>query len=149
MAAKKTALNKHEVQPANLRWVCDISKLGFDCTDELESPTEFIGQERAVTAVQFGLGVERPGYNVFVTGLTGTGRMSAVEALLERVVEERIGANGVSEIQDICFVHNFAQPDHPDALILPVGGGRELCWLITGLRETLHREIKTAFSSDE
>ncbi|MBT3941302.1 MAG: AAA family ATPase, partial [Chloroflexi bacterium] len=126
MAANKTGLQKHEVQSGNLRWTCDISKLGFDCTDELEPPSEFIGQDRAVVAVQFGLGVDRPGYNLFVTGLTGTGRTSAVETLLERVVEERISAGNNNHIQDICFVHNFEQPDHPDALILPKGGGREL-----------------------
>lgn len=149
MAANKSVLQKHEVQPGNLRWTCDISKLGFDCTDELEPPSEFIGQDRAVAAVQFGLGVNRPGYNVFVTGLTGTGRTSAVETLLERVVEERTSAGNDTNIQDICFVHNFAQPDHPEALILSKGGGRELSILVSGLRETLHREIQGAFSSDE
>ncbi|MBT4074486.1 MAG: AAA family ATPase, partial [Chloroflexi bacterium] len=149
MAANKTGLQKHEVQSGNLRWTCDISKLGFDCTDELEPPSEFIGQDRAVVAVQFGLGVDRPGYNLFVTGLTGTGRTSAVETLLERVVEERISAGNNNHIQDICFVHNFEQPDHPDALILPKGGGRELCWLVSGLRETLHKELRGAFTNDE
>ncbi|MDP6824307.1 MAG: AAA family ATPase [Dehalococcoidia bacterium] len=149
MAANRTTTDKHEVQPEKLRWTCDTDRLGFDCTDELSPPTEFIGQDRAVTAVQFGLGVDRPGYNVFVTGLTGTGRTSAVEALLERVIEERTADGQRPEIQDICFVHNFVQPDHPEALVLPMGGGRELCSMISGLRETLRREIESAFTSDE
>ena len=149
MAANRTTLKRHEVQPEKLRWTCNAARLGFDCTDELNPPTEFIGQDRAVTAVQFGLGVNRPGYNIFVTGLTGTGRMSAVEMLLERVIEDRAANGQRPEIQDICFVHNFAQPDHPEALVLPMGGGRELCSMILGLRETLHREINSAFTSDE
>ncbi|MCH7594164.1 MAG: AAA family ATPase, partial [Chloroflexi bacterium] len=89
MPARTTELKKYEVQPEKLRWICDLQRLNFECTDELEPPSEFIGQDRAVSAVQFGLGVDRPGYNVFVTGLTGTGRTSAVDALLARVVEER------------------------------------------------------------
>lgn len=149
MPAKTSALKKHEVRPEKLRWICDLQRLDFECTDELTAPSEFIGQDRAVSAVQFGLGVDRPGYNVFVTGLTGTGRTSAVEALLKRVVEERAESEDQPEIQDICFVHNFSQPERPDALVLPKGGGRELCWLISGLRETLRREISNAFTSDE
>ncbi|MCH7905981.1 MAG: AAA family ATPase [Chloroflexi bacterium] len=149
MPARTTALKKYEVQPEKLRWICDLERLEFECTDELTPPSEFIGQDRAVTAVQFGLGVDRPGYNVFVTGLTGTGRTSAVEALLERVVEERSSSGDQPEIHDICFVHNFAQPDRPQALALPKGGGREVCSLISGLRETLRREINNAFTSDE
>ena len=149
MPARTTALKKYEVQPEKLRWICDLQRLNFECTDELEPPSEFIGQDRAVSAVQFGLGVDRPGYNVFVTGLTGTGRTSAVEALLARVVEERAASGDQPEIRDICFVHNFSQPERPAALILPKGGGRELCSLISGLLETLRREINNAFTSDE
>ncbi|MDA1256651.1 MAG: ATP-binding protein [Chloroflexi bacterium] len=149
MVARTGSVKKYEVGPKDLRWTCDLDQLGFDCTDELEPPSEFIGQDRAVAAVQFGLGVDRPGYNIFVTGLTGTGRTSAVETLLARVVEERSASGEQPQIQDICFVHNFMQPDHPEALVLPRGGGRELCSRIAGLRETLRREINNAFTSDE
>ena len=54
-------------------WKCDIDSFSFECTDDLVPLDRFIGQDRALEAIRFGLEVDKPGYNLFVTGLTGTG----------------------------------------------------------------------------
>ena len=62
--------------PEQLRRAEDPAVFEFDCTDEIAAGSEFIGQDRAIRSLQFGLGVDRPGYNIFVTGLTGTGKVT-------------------------------------------------------------------------
>ena len=56
-------------------WSCQIDSLNFQCTDELAPLDHFIGQDRALEAIRFGLEVNKPGYNLFVTGLNGTGKV--------------------------------------------------------------------------
>ena len=72
-----------EVPLENLRWRLDPATLPFKTTDDLKPLKEIIGQKRAVEAFKFGMGIDRQGYNVFVTGRAGTGRMSTVKKLLE------------------------------------------------------------------
>ncbi len=87
--AKTFDPSKLEIPVAGLRWRCDPITLGFDCTDELVPPEGFIGQDRAIEALEFGLGIKSPGFNIFVTGFTGTGRTSVIKSHLERIVKER------------------------------------------------------------
>ena len=67
-----------------LRWTLDPKSLPFKTTDQLEPLKEIIGQDRAVEAFRFGLGVRKMGYHVFVTGPTGTGRLTTVRKILAR-----------------------------------------------------------------
>ena len=69
-------LKKYEVPASKLRWVCDPGLFKFECTKDLVSLREFIGQERATRALEFGLNMMSAGYNIYVGGLTGTGKTS-------------------------------------------------------------------------
>ena len=80
---------KFEVPPEKLSWHCDLTLLPFTCTDEMTPLEDFIGQERAIRAIQFGLGINKPGFNIFVTGLNGTGKTSIIKAFLKKIAEER------------------------------------------------------------
>ena len=92
---------------------CDLSLIrrifSFETTDDLERmPNEMIGQHRAVRAMEFGLSVEQSGYNLFVVGPTGTGRMTYTQDSVEKVAKEvalfpMIGA--MSIILTIRIVH--------------------------------------------
>jgi ATP-dependent Lon protease len=108
------------VSPEQLRWQCDPSRLGVKSTDDVSASTEIIGQERAVRALQVGLEMKHQGYNIFVTGLSGTGRTTTVRRLLE---ERKTDG---SDLKDHCFVFNFKQPDMPISISLPAGQGRSL-----------------------
>jgi AAA domain len=85
--------NKYEVPADKLTWLCDLSLLPFNCTADMTPLVDFIGQERAIRAIQFGLGVDKPGFNIFVTGLTGTGKTSIIKAFLKKITTERIPAD--------------------------------------------------------
>ena len=69
-------VRNYEVPVGKLRWTCEPRALGFNCTKELAPLKEFIGQQRAISALQFGLEMTRTGYNIYVSGLTGTGKAS-------------------------------------------------------------------------
>ena len=77
-------LEKYEIAVDKLRWHCDPSLFQFECTKDLAPLREFIGQERATRAVEFGLNMTTTGYNIYVAGLAGTGKTSMVEAYIER-----------------------------------------------------------------
>ena len=68
-----------------LRWRLDLATLPFETTEDLEPLKEIIGQERGVEALRFGMRIDKPGYNVFVTGMAGSGRMSTVKKLLKEI----------------------------------------------------------------
>ena len=76
---------------------------------------EIIGQPRAIKALEMGLNVDRWGYNVFISGDSGTGRLSAVQAVASSLAKD------ISNLKDIAYIHNFVNNDNPKALILERG----------------------------
>ncbi len=111
---------------------------------------DFIGQERAIRAIEFGLGVNKPGFNIFVTGLTGTGKTSIIKAFLKKVTGERLTRQADSHTpEDWCYVYNFADPDRPQALRIRRGLGKSLKADMEQLVQTVQREAKKMFESDE
>ncbi len=116
--------------------------LPFQTTNQVEPLETVIGQERAMRALDLGLELQFTGYNVFVTGLPGTGRTTIVANKLHQMASHRPVPD------DWCFVYNFAEPDSPMALHLPAGRGAQFKTDMTELLETLKREIQKAFSSD-
>ena len=62
-------IKKYEVPVDKLRWECDPKLFDFECTKDLAPLREFIGQERATRAVEFGLNMANSGYNIYVAGL--------------------------------------------------------------------------------
>jgi len=130
------------------RWTCDPEALGFDSTDELQPIDSFIGQRRAVKALEFGLGLDSPGYNIFVTGLTGTGKSTVIRTHLAGAVSNGQGSRSAHEAFDWCYVYNFDHPDQPAALKFPAGDGRKFTDAVDELRNTLNRELPEAFDDD-
>jgi hypothetical protein len=78
--------SRFEVPAENLAWRCDLSFLPFTCTAEMTPLEDFIGQDRAIRAIEFGLGVSKPGFNIFVTGLTGTARPASSRHFSKRLL---------------------------------------------------------------
>ncbi len=100
-----------------LRWRCDPAAFAFETTDEVEPEKTVIGQDEAVEALRFGLETNAAGQNVFVRGLTGTGRSTLVREVLQTI---RPSCDLPS---DRCYVFNFAQPDRPRLITLGRGEG--------------------------
>jgi len=122
---------------------CDPATLPFDSTDELQDITEIPGQERALGALGFGIGIRQPGYNLFALGAHGSGKHTTVREYLERV------ASATKVPSDLCYVNNFETPHRPLALRLPAGTGARLCNDMAGLIEDLQTAIPTVFESQD
>ena len=131
-----------------LRAVCDPASLSFECTEDVEPLTDFVGQDRAVRSLEFGLGLQRAGYNIFVTGLTGTGRTAAILEYIRRQVEKR-RESGNHAIHDWCYVHNFDDPDRPNAIAMMPGAGRRFRDAMNQLLETIRSNLSRIFTSEE
>lgn len=131
-----------ELTPGQLRETCDESALPFRSTKELTPLTDIIGQERAVRAMEFGLKINRKGYNIFMTGLTGTGKTSYARSAV------RQAAKGRSVPDDIIYVYNFSKPEKPVAISLPAGKGSEFSKDMEKLISDIRGEIARAFSDE-
>ena len=92
------------------------SQFNFKTTAELEPFLGVLGQERAVEALQFGVAMPRPGYNVYVMGEPGTGRFSFVRRYL------KAEGKRLETPSDWVYVNNFDEPREPRVLELPHGG---------------------------
>jgi predicted ATP-dependent protease len=142
--------SKFQIPADKLSWRCDLSFLPFTCTADMTPLEDFIGQERAIRAIQFGLGVDKPGFNIFVTGLTGTGKTSIIKAFLKKLTAERIPSQPDAPFpEDWCYVYNFSDPDRPQILKIRRGWGKMLKVDMERLVQNLQREAKRMFESDE
>ncbi|MFA6016055.1 MAG: ATP-binding protein [Gallionellaceae bacterium] len=122
--------------PDLLRLSIPPESLGFSDTSELvENALPWIGQERAEMAARFGLGMDQQDYNLFVLGGVGSGRAS----LLKKAMQD--AATGRMVPPDLCYLHNFATPERPQALRLPAGQGRQLRELMAQLVKSIQTEI--------
>lgn len=142
-------MEAYRVPVEKLRWTCDPDQFDFDHTENLVPLQDFVGQDRAVRAIEFGLSVRRPGYNIFVTGLTGTGKMSAIKSYLQKIVQAREAALTPDQPEDWCYVQNFSDPDRPQAISLPRGKGKLFRAEIRDLHNVLRREIAKAFAGED
>jgi len=131
------------VPAKDLRRQCDPRTLRFKTTAELEPLPGTVGQDRAVSALDFGLSIEAEGYNVLVSGPPGTGRSTELRAQLERI------AAGRPAPRDWCYVFNFREPARPKALSLPPDRGHELAHDVDEFVTSVRQLVPRAFESDE
>ncbi len=118
------------------------AELGFAHTGELHPLEAVFGQERAVRATEFALGMEGSGYNLYAAGPDGLGKQSVVEALLRRHAALRQAP------PDWVYLHNFADPDRPVGIALPAGRGRAFRAAVDATITTAVQELRQAFESD-
>ncbi|MDD4859394.1 MAG: AAA family ATPase [Dehalococcoidales bacterium] len=142
-------MKDYEVSAGKLRWRCDPNIFDFECTDELTPLGEFIGQERAIRGIEFGLSMELDGYNIYVAGLTGTGKTSAVKSYIKKLVSEKQKKANDYHLDDWCYLHNFADADRPQLANLPQGKGKAFRDQMSRLLQMLQEELAKTFASEE
>ena len=114
----------------------------FSSTQELSGMQEFAGQERALAALELGIGIAGRGYNIFVSGLTGAEKLET----LRRWVQQR--AATAPTPGDWVYVHNFHHSDAPRAIYLQAGDGNRLSQMMQDLVKTLREELPKAFRQE-
>jgi lon-related putative ATP-dependent protease len=128
--------------PEQLYRCCTDELPQFATTAELEDLIDVPGQERAMRAMRFGIGIKRPGYNIFALGGPGTAKHAMVHEFLDRV------ALGEPVPSDLCYVFNFEEPHEPVAIFLPPGmaaGFRaDMAQLVKDLRATMPALFESA-----
>jgi len=131
------------LEACQLRQTCDPAQFDFETTSELDDLDQIIGQERAVGAVRFGIGIRRDGYNLYALGPSGTGKRTTITQFLEsRAANEPVPS-------DWCYVNNFEDTPKPNKLELPPGGGIQLREDMEQLVEELRSAVPTAFESED
>jgi lon-related putative ATP-dependent protease len=133
----------NKLQVESLRRVCDPKTLGCQTSEEVKPLVSIIGQERAVKALQFGLGIKGLGFNTFVAGIPGTGKETAIKRFLEKVAKDKPVPS------DWCYVNNFKDPSCPKALCFPPGRAMAFQADMRELIAHARRDIRLLFESEE
>ncbi|MEA3546284.1 MAG: AAA family ATPase [Thermodesulfobacteriota bacterium] len=135
---------KHvELKTDELRWRLDPSTLPFDTTDDIEPLEEIIGQDRGMEAFRFGMDIDKPGYNVLVTGQPRSGRLDVIKKLLSQVAQKK------QPPCEFCYVNNFKNPESPLLLRFEAGIGSRFKEDAHVFIETLKTEIPLLFEGQD
>ncbi len=120
---------------------CDPDALGFETTADVAPLDGTVGQDRALSALEFGLDIQADGYNLFVSGPSGTGRNSTLRAILRRMAADR------AVPPDWCYVYNFEEHRQPSVFSLPAGRGRafarDMAAFVTAARGEMTRHFES------
>ena len=138
----KKLSKKFELKASDLRCICDHRVFKFKNTSQIKPLDEVIGQERAVQALEFGLNMNHSGYNIFVTGLEGTGKSTIVKDYVTK------HARTLPKPNDWCLVNNFKDEFRPRAIEVPSGRAVQFSKKINRLIQILKKDLPAAFKSE-
>ncbi|MEA2031315.1 MAG: ATP-binding protein [candidate division Zixibacteria bacterium] len=137
MPSKSTPAVKkpRELKAKDLNYQIDFKPRGIKSSDDINACIGVIGQKRAIEAMKAGLHIDSFGYNIFVTGMTGTGRVAAVKHVLAEHKAKR------PNLTDVCYVNNFKNEDCPRILTFEAGDGtrfkKDMAYLINSIRKAV------------
>ncbi len=133
-------INKFRLTKKQLKSQDVLVDLDFETTADIEPIKGIIGQERGIKALSFGLRMQKKGYNIYVSGLSGTGRSSFTYSMAKEFAKKR-------EVpQDWVYVYNFNRKESPKALSFKTGEGKEFKKDLEETIENFKRIIPQTFS---
>lgn len=136
-------ITKWELLPSQLKLMYDLEDFDFKTTQDLKPLKGIIGQERAAEALNFGFKMKAKGYNVYVAGLSGTGRSSYTYSMVNKVAKTK------NENKDYVYVYNFKNEDEPKAISFPAGEAKFFQKDMHEVIDKIYEEIPKAFTSRE
>lgn len=143
----KSASHYKELSKEKLHKEIHPDSIPFETTDSCKKCKEIIGQKRALKSIQTGLDIKSTGYNIFITGMVGTGRTTTIKKFLEEIEKTKATPD------DILYVHNFKSPDEPTLIMLPSGKGKlfrdDMKNLINVLKRDIPELLKSKFYTDK
>ena len=132
-----------ELKSAQVRLKCNAAMFKCDSTGDLTPFEGIIGQDRALSALKFGLNIRKAGFNIFVSGLAGTGKTTVIKSFLDSLATKK-------EIPpDWCYIYNFKDADRPSALKVPAGTGQLLHKDMKHIIDNVRRTLIQTFASKE
>jgi lon-related putative ATP-dependent protease len=132
-----------ELSVEELYRVCDPDSIPWESSQEVNRLEAIVGQDRAVKAMKFGLGIKDKGFNIYVSGVPGTGRTTAIKQFIEEIAAHQPAP------PDWCYVNNFQDSAHPNAIQLPAGRAVEFQKDMEALGREAIQAVRNAFESDE
>ncbi len=136
-------VSKWRLKPEDLKLKYDMDEFDFNSTKDLEPLDGIIGQERAAEALSFGLKMKAKGYNIFVAGISGTGRSSYTYSMVSKIAARE------NNNKDYVYVYNFKNPDEPRAISFKAGEAKHFQKYIDTVVDKLYKELPKVFSSIE
>lgn len=158
MATKKKVVSKKKTQkkttvkanklpkpllPKDVFKECPTAQFKFTTTKNLKASHDIISQDRAVRAIDLGLGIRKPGYNIYVAGMGGTGKTSIIRTFLEK------WSNKAETPSDWIYVHNFTEPEAPKAIELKTGTAYKFSKRLESAVKVLEEEIPSALQGED
>ena len=135
-------IDKYKVNIKDLKCRELLKNFNFKSTEEIEPKQDIIGQDRAVKAIEFGLNMKQKGYNIYVAGMSGTGRNSYTNSLIRK--------NKINKkLKDWVYVYNFKNANEPTALNFLAGEGKLFKKDIDDIIDKLKYEIPKIFTTKE
>ena len=135
-------MSVEELQWHELRWSYKDYDYPFEAAEKAEPVEGTVGQERAISALSVGLSMAGRGYNVFVCGLSGTGRTSSVKEIVKHITPVH------EPPKDRCYVHNFDAPDKPILLTFERGKARQFRRDMDQLIAFLQKQVPRLFEDE-
>lgn len=132
-----------ELEAKQLKQTCNTGQFDFETSEDITNSTTVIGQERLTSSMEFGVNIQKDGYNIFALGPNETNKQGHIKHFLEAK------AKNESTPPDICYVNNFDDRYKPDVLKLPPGKGREFSSEMDQLIEDLIPTLTSAFETEE
>ena len=134
---------QNELTYKDLKEKCDSNIFKFETTEELESITTGIGQDRGIKALEFGINVDVKGYNIYLEGPDGVGKTMYTKNYLNSIASKKKVPN------DWCYVYNFDNPNEPIAISLPAGQGKVFKQSMEDFIKAVKKDIKKTFNNDD
>lgn len=141
MASPKPSKHR-ELKPEELRWICDPDIFEFESTEDIDPIEGIMGQERALKAIRLGVDLRSPGYNIYIAGLSGSGKATTVKQMLEKI------SSDCPPLYDYAYVNNFKDPDQPILLKFHRGKAKEFRQDLLSAIDVLKQRIPLTLESD-
>lgn len=122
---------------------CKATTFKFKDTNHFEPSHDIISQDRAVRAINMGLGIRKPGYNIYVAGIQGTGKTSVMRTFLERWSKDS------KSPLDWIYVYNFSDGESPRAISLKPGTAKAMKKRMDAMVKNLRESIPNALQSED
>src|SRR5699024_866747 len=139
---EQTIKQKASLSPTSLKRTVDYTQFEFETTEQVHELTSIVGQDRGRTVKEIGLNINKVGYNIYVSGISGTGKTTFTHSMVKSFAQTE------AETLDWCYVYDFEDGNEPIIIKLAVDMGTSLQKDMEDLVQNLKTDIPRAFDEE-